>query len=261
MRKSVKDKVVIITGSSSGIGKETAILFAMNGAITILTARSKDLLLNVHNQIQNLGGKSLVVPADITKKTDLNYLINTAISEYGKIDILINNAGIGLYGNLIDNKFPDIEQLINVNVKSLIFCSALVIPIMMRQGYGQIINISSGLGKYAIPKMAAYCATKYAVQGFSDSLRMELKRYGISVITICPTTTETNFFKNMPSGQIKPGNPFIMSPEKVAQIILKAAIKDKPEVVISFSGKLLNFINKLMPRLLFYMLSTYNRRT
>jgi short-subunit dehydrogenase len=128
---------------------------------------------------------------------------------------------------------------------------------MKKQGFGQIINISSVLGKFATPGMAVYCASKFAVQGFSDSLRAELKRYGITVISICPTTTNTNFFKNMPSGEIKPNNPFMMSPEKVAKIILNASLKNKSGVVISLSGKFLSAINRLFPRLVRFILSKY----
>jgi uncharacterized protein len=251
-----RNKVVIITGASSGIGKETAILFAQQGANLVLAARNTDALDKLQKQLPP-NSQSLVLRTDVTQKEDLKNLIDKTIERFKQIDILINNAGLGLYGELSNNKDSDIEQVIDVNIRGLILCSAYVTPVMKKQGFGQIINISSVLGKFAIPKMAAYCASKYAVQGFSDSLRAELKRYGIKVITVCPTTTQTEFFNKMPSGTMKPNNPFIMTPEKVAKIILKASIKNKSEVVISFSGKILSFSNRCFPGIIRFLLSKY----
>jgi short-subunit dehydrogenase len=265
MRQRLKDKVTIITGASSGIGKATALLFAREGASVVLAARSEERLRQVQREIASFNGEAVVVPTDVTKKEAVDNLVRTAVAEFGRIDIVVNNAGIGLWGRVAETPFSIMEEVLNVNLYGALYCIHAVLSTMLKQGSGQIINISSVLGKRATPNVAAYCATKYALHGFSDSLRAELAdspSANIDVIVVCPSTTATEFFRNMRGRQQgKSLNPFgSMSAEAVAKKILHASLRRKHEVVISFGGKLLVWSNRLFPRLIDKLMVRVARR-
>ncbi|MBI4550749.1 MAG: SDR family oxidoreductase [Candidatus Latescibacteria bacterium] len=244
------DKVVIVTGASAGIGRATALAFGREGATVAVVARSEDRLRQVADEIGRTGGRALALPVDVAERDRVCAMVETVVSTFGRVDILVNNAGIGLLSPVVEMNADDLRRVMDVNVYGLIWCTQAVLPGMIRQRAGQIINVSSIVGKRAIPHMSAYCASKFAVQAFSDALRLEVAPYGIDVIVVCPTRTDTEFAETplMHRGGQRVDRP-AMSSEAVADIILNAAAQRKREVIISASGKTLAFLNALIPGL------------
>ena len=213
-------------------------------------ARREEQLNQVAAEIEQAGGKALVLPIDVTDRDQVFAMVDTVISAFGHVDILVNNAGIGLLSPVVDMDPADLRRVFDVNLYGLIWCTQAVLPGMIRRRSGQIINVSSIIGKRAIPHMSAYCASKFAVQAFSETLRTEVAPHNIDVIVICPTRTETEFNRT-PMMRKEGQRPVIsgMSAESVAGIILRASRRRKREVVISLSAKALALCNALAPRL------------
>ena len=244
------DTVVLITGASAGIGRAAALAFAREGARLALVARTEERLRPVADAVEQAGGTALVVPADVSDRDQVNAMVETVIDAFGRIDILLNNAGIGLLVSVEDMESADLKRVVDVNLYGLIWCTQAVLPHMISRRSGQIINVSSIVGKRAMPYMSGYCLSKFAVQAFSDSLRIEMAPHDIDVIVICPTRTATEFGDT--ELMQKGGRRFDlngMTAESVARIILRASRKRKREVIISLGSKALNLCNNLVPGL------------
>lgn len=245
------DKVVIVTGASAGIGRATALAFAREGAMVALAARSEDRLRQLADEIEQSGGqRTLVIPTDVANRDRVFAMVETVMATFGRVDILVNNAGIGLLSQVADMETVEMQRVIDVNLYGLIWGTQAVLPGMIRQRSGQIINVSSVVGKRAIPSMSAYCASKFAVQAFSESLRLEVAPHNIDVIVVCPTRTATEFAESplmYRGGQTVDRRS--MSAEVVANVILNAAARRKREVIISMGGKVLALLNALIPGL------------
>lgn len=183
----MKEKVILITGASSGIGKETALKLISEGHKVYGGARRVEKMKDLENE----GGIALKL--DVTKKEDIDNAVNEIIKNEGKIDVLINNAGFGLYGSVEETPIEKAKYQYEVNVFGLAQVTKVIIPHMRKQNSGTIINISSMGGKIYMPLGAWYHSTKHAVEGFSDSLRVELKQFGINVVIIEPGAIETSF--------------------------------------------------------------------
>lgn len=190
----LRDKVVLITGASSGFGEDAARLFAQEGAIVILAARRIDRMQAEVQRIQAQGGTALAVPVDVTNRADIANMVQTVIENFGRIDLLFNNAGFGRLDRL-ENLDPqrDIETQIAVNLTGLIEVTRAVLPHMLQQGSGHIINMSSVAGWLAAPQYSVYAATKFGVRGFTDALRREVQPGGIQVSGIYPGPAVTEF--------------------------------------------------------------------
>ncbi len=188
----IKDKVVIVTGASMGIGLAAARLFAERGASVVLAARSKDALEKLQAEIP----RSLAVTTDMTKPADIKHLIDAAKEKFGRIDVLINNAGQGLRSNVEAIKMDDYRSVMELNVFAVVEAMQAVIPIMRAQGGGMILNISSMVSKNYYPGLAAYSSTKYALNSISLTARQELKPDHIVVSVFHPKMTATDFGKN-----------------------------------------------------------------
>lgn len=256
------DKVVIVTGASAGIGKATALAFARKGAAVALVARREDRLQELAEQIRGQGGRACVFGVDVANRSAVSHMVDQVIETYGHIDILINNAGIGLLSPVADMAPSELQRVMDVNFYGLVWCVQAVLPHMISQRSGQIINVSSIIGKRAVPRMSAYCASKFAVQAFSESLRMEVAPHAIDVIVICPPRTTTEF--DATAMMDRPGhrvNWRSISAEAVASIILSASRKRKREVIITWSGKALAWAAVLTPRLLDRMMGYLWSRT
>jgi short-subunit dehydrogenase len=251
-----KDNVIIITGASSGIGEELALQLADQGAWLTLAARSEDKLETLASECRNRGGKALVVTADVSSEEQCVKIIDETLEEYKRIDTLINNAGYGSAGHL--HELPDLRELENVmdvNFRGSVYCTYHALPHIMKTT-GRIVGISSVLGKVAAWGGTAYCASKFAMAGFFDALRIEQHGSGVSVTMIYPGYVVTKFAGNVvrPDGE-KMGeqerrfyNKSMMSAEKAARIIIEAAAKRKREKVLSGLGKFAVFMNKLSPK-------------
>lgn len=188
----IKDQVAVITGASSGIGYATALAVAKAGAKVAAGARRVEKLEQLKKEIEKIGGECIVVSCDVTKRSDCESLINAAIKKWNRLDILINNAGLmplSFIKNLLVNEW---EQMVDVNIKGVLYCTAAAIPHLLKQNSGHIVNISSVAGRVVFPAGSVYCATKYAVRAFSEGLRQELStRNNIRVTTIEPGIVDT----------------------------------------------------------------------
>ncbi len=188
----IKDKVIVITGASSGIGNSTAKVLASKGAKLAVGARRTDRLEKLQEEITKQGGEIIISKLDVTQKADCDSLVNQAIEKWGKVDVLINNAGLMPLSFVKNLKVEEWERMVDVNFKGVLFCTAAVLPNMLDNGTGHIINISSVAGRIVFPAGSVYCATKHAVTAFSEGLRQELSpRKNIRVTSIEPGVVET----------------------------------------------------------------------
>ncbi len=245
-----EDKIVLVTGASAGIGKATAIAFAREGARVVLVARREERLRQIARSIQEQGGRALVLPADITDHFQISALVKTVEETCGPVDILVNNAGIGLLSSVVDMVPSELQRVMDVNFYAVVWLTQAVLPQMIARKTGQIINVSSIVGKRTVPQMSAYCASKFALQAFSESLRIEVAPHKIDVIVVCPSSTDTEF--NTTSLMDRPINRvkwYATSADRVAGLIVKASERRKREVVITWSGKGLVWANRLAPQL------------
>ena len=183
-------KVAIVTGSGQGIGKAIAMALAAEGAKIVTNNRQQGTqggdAATVAAEIKSAGGVAIPFFGDVSNQKEAGKLVQTALSNFGKIDILVNNAGIYLDGAIINNTEEQISDVINVNIKGYIYCCQHVIPHMAKQKYGKIVNISSGAGLKANPMISVYSATKYAILGLTEALAAELAYYNINVNAVCP---------------------------------------------------------------------------
>jgi NAD(P)-dependent dehydrogenase (short-subunit alcohol dehydrogenase family) len=242
-------KVAVITGSSSGIGLETALILARNGYTTYATMRSPDKDTSIKAVVQNEGLPIRVVQLDVTDDTSVKNAIDHIISQAGRIDVLVNNAGYGLGGALEDLSMEEIKSQYETNLYGLIRVTQAVLPTMRKQRSGRILNVSSGNGIFGFPGASAYVSTKFAVEGLSESIAYELEPFGIKVILIEPGFVLTNFKNSMMVAKKAqdPASPYsalmqkIManvselaknasSAELVANVILDAASNPNPRL-------------------------------
>jgi NADP-dependent 3-hydroxy acid dehydrogenase YdfG len=188
----LRDKVVIVTGASSGIGYATALALSKAGAKVAAGARRIDKLESLKNEVQENGGEILIKNLDVTKKEECDSFINLVTKTWNRIDILINNAGIMPLSFFKNLKISEWEEMIDVNLKGVLFCTAAVVPHMITKKTGHIVNISSVAGRIIFPAGSVYCATKHAITAFSEGLRQELsQRYNIKVTCIEPGVVST----------------------------------------------------------------------
>ena len=194
----IKDKVIIVTGASSGIGNSTAKILATKGAKLVVGARRIDRLETLQKEITEDGGEIIISKLDVTQKSDCDSLVNEAIKKWGRVDVLINNAGLMPLSFVKNLKVEEWERMIDVNIKGVLYCTAAVLPNMLENGSGHIINISSVAGRIVFPAGSVYCATKHAVTAFSEGLRQELSpRKNIRITSIEPGVVETDLNKTI----------------------------------------------------------------
>jgi len=246
---NLKDKVIIITGASSGIGRALASHLSKKGANIVAAARNRSALDILADEINKSGGRCLAVATDVSLKTDVETLVQKAVDYFQRVDILINSAGISsAQGELVDNNEEDIRQTMNVNFMGGIYGVGAVVPHMEKVGGGQIVFISSAVGKCGIPRNAVYCASKFAVNGLAESLRGELFRKHIKVLTVLPAGVDTPFFDNNKKGDKQTYK--LHSVHKIAKIIIRDMEKEKRESHLTFDSWLLAQLNFFFPSLL-----------
>ena len=188
----IKDKVAIVTGASSGIGYATALTLSKSGAKVAIGARRTDKLLELENKIRQNDGEAFSQKLDVTKKSDCDSFVAATIKKWGGVDILVNNAGLMPLSFVKNLKIDEWDQMIDVNIKGVLYCTAAVIPHMYAKKSGHIINISSVAGRIVFPSGSVYCATKHAVTAFSEGLRQEFStRSNIRVTCIEPGVVST----------------------------------------------------------------------
>lgn len=249
----VKGKVVIVTGASSGIGEATAREFGREGAKVILAARRVDKLQTLAEEINKMGAEALVVQADLSKLEDIQKLVSESLAKFNRIDILVNNAGFGRL-DWLENLDPikDIQAQMDVNVMGVIQTTRQVLPIMMKQRSGSIINMCSMAGLVATPTYTIYAATKHAVHGFSEALRREVKPWGIDVSLVYPGGVVTEFSSH--AGIKRKTNAttpkfMLLTAEQVAKAVVKLVRKPKRMWIIPWLWSVSVFMNRFFPGL------------
>ncbi len=192
--KTLAGTVALVTGASSGIGEATALALAASGAKVALAARRTDRLDAVVKQITESGGEAVALVCDVTDEAQINQTVQAVQEKWGRLDVLVNNAGIAVHGPVLGADTSEWRRAFDINVLGLMYATHAALPLMKEQGRGHIVNISSVSGRIALPELSIYCATKWAVNGFSESLRQESVDYNVRVTVIEPglTTTEIN---------------------------------------------------------------------
>ncbi len=216
----IKNKHVVITGGTSGIGKATALTLAEKGANLLLLGRKRATLESVCKQIKRAHSESKICVAgkcDVRNEREVQKTIGKFAKAYGKIDVLINNAGILDYGKLHEQQPKKWLDVIHTNLYGTFLCTKFTLPYMIKRKQGHIINISSVYGKQASADSSAYCASKYGVRGLSESLRQEVEKYNIKVSVVHPSTTSTRIFDGTP---FRPDRKKTLAPEDIAHAIL-----------------------------------------
>jgi len=189
--ENIKGKVVVITGASSGLGEATARLLSAEGASVVLGARRVDRIQSLADELHAKGGKALAIATDVTHVEQVKKLVDSAVQKFGRIDVMINNAGIMPHSPLERLKIDDWNRTIDVNIKGVLYGIAAALPHMKQQKAGHIINVSSVAGHKVTPNGAVYCATKHAVRALSEGLRVEVKPYNIRTTIISPGAVAT----------------------------------------------------------------------
>lgn len=187
------NKTAVVTGAGRGIGKAIALALAEQGADVVVAARTQSEIDAVAGEIMKLGRKAFAVKADVSEKNDVQRLFSRTEEEFGTVHILVNNAGIGSFAQVADLKVEDFDRMWRVNMRGVFLCTQSVLPLMMKQKSGDIINIASLAGRNAFVGGAGYSATKWALIGFSRSLMLEVRKHNIRVITLCPGSVDTSF--------------------------------------------------------------------
>lgn len=263
-KQFLKDRIILITGASSGLGAEIAYQAALQGATLIITARNRERLEKVAKRCAPYNsGNVASYQLDVANQEQVQQVIAQVYDAYGRIDILVNNAGFGLFKRLIEFELAVAEEMFQVNVLGLIHLTQLVAEKMITQGSGQIINVSSQGGKMATPKSSIYSATKFAVLGFSNALRLELKPHNIQVTTVNPGPIRTNFFAraDQSGNYLKSVQHFVLEPEYVAKKVVQAMRNKKREVNLPFVMELGSKLYNLFPYLGDYFAGTvFNRK-
>lgn len=245
----LKDKIVLLTGASEGIGRATALALAAKGATVVLTARSEEKLREVAAAVEANGGKAIVIPADIGVEAERARLAEETLTAVGRIDILINNAGLGMELPVGTIPLADARHLFEVNFFAPLDLIQKFLPAMRERNAGQIVNISSIVGHRATPNQAIYCASKYALNGLSDALRTELVGTKILVTDIYPGVTATNFPVNQLHSTRTGARRRATSTERVATVIVDAIQKRHRARYVRWQDQLLVYGSRLLPGL------------
>ena len=253
-----RDQVVIITGASSGIGKVLSLQLARQGAKLAIAARRVERLEQVAAECRSLGGEVLIVPSNVSDELQCKLLVEKTLTAFGRLDMLINSAGLA--ATALFDEFPDLSlfrHTMDVNFYGMVYCTYYALP-YLKQSLGRIVAISSLGGKTAIPYNTPYCASKYGLHGFYDSLRMELFTSGVSITLICPWWVATEFHTaqlnkdGVPRGAQRGQDMYTnrtMSAERCAEITLRAAYNRRREVLMG-PGRLAVWLKVLAPSLL-----------
>jgi 3-oxoacyl-[acyl-carrier protein] reductase len=227
MRESIPltNKTALITGGSAGIGRAAAFAFAEKGANVVVTARREQRLGELCETITRAGGKAVYVAGDAAEEDTAKECVALALKEFGRLDILINNAGIGNYKNLVDTTAADYDELMNSNMRSGFVFSRQAVPVMLGQKSGEIVFVSSIAGLQGAAGESVYSATKFAQIGFAQSLDAELRKHGIKVGTICPGGVKSEFAVGRGRTEESIQNSRMMDPREVADTIVFACMQ------------------------------------
>ncbi len=242
-----ENQVVLITGASQGIGRRLAIDFAKQGATVIGCGRSRERLQETLDEIRAASPMSTVIACDVGDRAQVRGMIDRTLADFGKIDILINNAGIGMRRPFAETSPDTIEEIMRTNFLGMVYCTHGVLPSMLRRGSGHIVNISSGSGQIGTPNMAAYCASKFAMNGFSESLYHELRPLGIHVSVVSPGPVKTDFSRSFANVPPKSPPSLAVTPQAVSRAVIRAIERRRFEVVMPRWLALVCWLKRMAP--------------
>ena len=227
-----KNKTVLITGASSGIGKQTAIEFAKLGANIILVARRKKKLDELAHELEKFNVTILVCQCDVSDKTQVKEMSKTILEKFDSIDVLVNNAGFAIYGSVKDLSIDEIESQMETNYFGMMYCIKNFLPSMLDKKSGHIVNVASVAASFGLPGIASYCASKFAMLGFSEGLKHELHGTGVGITVVSPIMVRTDFFDHPSFEKMPKYSPTSLSSRTVAKAILKAANSPRLEIIV-----------------------------
>ena len=241
----LQGKTVVITGASAGIGKATALEMAARGARLVLAARRLEALEGVAVACRLAGAQASVVQADVRNMEDCRRLIQSA----GAVDVLVNNAGFAVFDAIEGARAEELRDMMDTNFFGAVNCTQAVLPKMLARGSGSIVNVSSIAGLMGYARMGGYCATKFALTGFTEALRDEVLSRGVHVALVCPGTTETEFFEKAERGKMPGASRLILAvpPARVARVIADAAEGGRFRRIVPLSAAAFIRLKELMP--------------
>ena len=266
MKRNIRNSVVIITGASSGIGLACARVFYSEGAKLVLAARSEEIIRKLADEFNAKGEiRAIAVKTDVAIENDCKHLIDKAIETFGKIDILINNAGVSMRANFFDVKLDVLKRLMDINFWGTVYCTKYAYPPIIASK-GSIVGISSVAGIHGMPCRTGYSASKYAVQGFLDAVRIETMKKGIQVLVVTPGFISTNIRKTalVADGSTQEESPRdeskMMSPEELAKRIVKGIKRNRRQLATSYDGRFTPILSLFFPRLVDKIYYSYIKR-
>ena len=226
------NKVVVITGASSGIGKQAATEFGKLGANLVLIGRQKDKLEQTANELNKFSVSTLICQCDVSKKNEVDKMAKLVLEKFNSVDILVNNAGFAIYGAVSDLTIDEIESQMQTNYLGMVYCIKMFLPMMLQQKSGHIVNVASVAASFGLPGIASYCASKFAMLGFSEGLKHELKDSGVDITVVSPIMVRTNFFDHPSFENMPKYSPISLEPKTVAKAILRAAHSRRLEIIV-----------------------------
>jgi short-subunit dehydrogenase len=248
-RRALNGLRVLVTGASQGIGRALVVEAANRGCKVLAAARSQPLLDELAADVRKANGAIATVAADVTKPDDRAAMVAAATAHFGGLDVLVNNAGIGATGHFMDSEPDVLRQIFETNFFGLTETTRAFLPLLKRGVTPAIVNVSSVVGKRALPARSLYSSSKFAVMGFSEAIRAELAKDGIDVLVVSPGLTRTNFSKNMLEQKARMPLDHMrgMTSEQVAAATLTALARGKLDVTLTVRGKLLVLVNRFAP--------------
>ncbi len=250
-RRSLPGARIVVTGASSGIGRALAISLASRGAFVLATARRTDRLEALLNEADNLPGKLSILPGDLTNPLHRQLLVDWCEREWQGLDVLVNNAGAGAIGSFADASSDRLRRVMEIDFFAPAELTRVCLPLLEKGKRPAILNIGSVLGHRAVPNKSEYCAAKFAMRGWAESIRVELAPLGIEVLLVSPSTTSSEFFDSLvdTSHGIQSKSMGSMTPEHVAKLAISALVRSKREMILSLGGKALVWCGRFFPTL------------
>ncbi|MDW3631070.1 MAG: SDR family oxidoreductase [Nitrososphaeraceae archaeon] len=237
-------RTALVTGSTRGIGKETTLLLLKKGLNVIISSRSQDSVDNVIEEILDKSPSKkeniLGLKCDVSKHSEVKSLVDVSVKRFGRIDVLVNNAGIVYFKSIMDTTEEEWDKTIDTNLKGVFLFTKEVLPYMIENKSGVIINVSSGAGKYGFPNLSAYCASKFGVIGLTESVAKEVTDYNVKIMAICPGGVDTKMIKDIVKVGYNASNRNLMKPEEVANKIYDMIFNQNGY----YNGQSVEFYNK-----------------
>jgi uncharacterized protein len=262
-RNKFEGKIVLVTGASSGIGRQVSLDFSVHGAQSIiLVARSRSKLEDLEKTIsRKFNIKTIIYPCDVSKKSEVEQMGREILDKCGHVDVLVNNAGFGLYGKVQNQSIEQIESVTFTNYLGVVYCTKVFLDSMIARKSGHIVNLASVAASFGVAGLSAYCASKYAVLGFSESLSQELHGTGVGLTVVSPMGVKTNFFNNSSfGGRIPYYNGFMLKTNTVSNAVLAAANSHRLEIIVPFYMRAGVWLKHTIPFLINPMIGFLFRR-